>query len=182
MKAKEEYETRIEMVQMHKEFIEKMDDAFEKRRYVETVWYCYAIFEQRTSRLIAKYLDKYPVPHNRKDNKSAAISTRIKCIMKLIDARYGTFELFDKNLLENILKWCENRNELVHGLISLKHYKRYDDEFKELAECGRPLVHTLYKEITEFRNSWYVEEEPLSPFPHSKCKCKSKKCINPKII
>ena len=72
MKAKEEYETRIEMVQMHKEFIEKMDDAFEKRRYVETVWYCYAIFEQRTSRLIAKYLDKCPVPHNRKDNKSAA--------------------------------------------------------------------------------------------------------------
>nr|WP_308519774.1 hypothetical protein [uncultured Stomatobaculum sp.] len=88
MKAKEDYKTRLEMVQMHKEFIEKMDDAFEKRRYVETVWYCYAIFEQRISRLIAKYLDRFPVPYDRTDNKSAAISTRIKCIKNLIDARY----------------------------------------------------------------------------------------------
>ena len=182
MKAKEDYETRVAMAQMHKAFIERMDEVFKKERYVETVWYCYAIFEQRISRLIAKYLDKCPVQNDRIDNKSAAISTRIKCTKNLIDARYGAFESFDKNLLENILRWCENRNELVHGLISFEHYKQYDDEFKKLAECGRPLVHELYKAITEFRNSWYVEEAPSIPFPKIKCKCKSKKCINPQIV
>lgn len=39
------------MAEMHEEFIERMSEAYDNQYYVEAVWYCYAIFEQRISRL-----------------------------------------------------------------------------------------------------------------------------------
>lgn len=58
MIAKEGYAIRIQMAEMHEEFINSMYEAYDNHYYVETVWYCYAIFEQRISRLISKYIDK----------------------------------------------------------------------------------------------------------------------------
>ena len=62
MKAKEEYTIRLQMAEMHEAFIERMSEAYDNEYYVETVWYCYAIFEQRINRLISKYIDKCPRP------------------------------------------------------------------------------------------------------------------------
>ena len=62
MNAKEEYKVRLEMSKMHEEFIERMSNSYDNNYYVESVWYCYAIFEQRISRLISKYIDKCPLP------------------------------------------------------------------------------------------------------------------------
>lgn len=182
MKAKEEYAIRLQMAEMHEEFIDKMSNAYDNKHYVETVWYCYAIFEQRINRLISKYIEKCTLSPERTDDKSANISTRITCLKKVINAKYGVFCLLDVNLLEQISKWCEGRNALVHGLISFKHYKKYDEEFENLAKLGVPLVFELYDACTDFRNKWYKSNEPTEPFPVTKCKCKSKKCINEKII
>ncbi len=182
MKAKEEYKVRLEMSQMHEEFIERMSEAYDNQFYVESVWYCYAIFEQRISRLISKYIENCSLAPDRTDDKSAAISTRIKCLKKLIDSKYGAFDGFDKGLLERIEKWCEDRNELVHGLISLKHYKQYDEEFHKLAESGVPLVFELYDASTDFRNAWYASGAPTASFPVKKCRCGRQKCINPNCI
>lgn len=182
MKAKEEYKTRLEMSRMHEEFIKSMSEAYDNGSYVESVWYCYAVFEQRISRLISKYIDKCMLHPDRADEKSVAISTRITCLKKLIDAKYGAFASFDKSLLERISVWCEDRNELVHGLVSLKHYKKYDDEFKKLAQSGVPLVFELYDTSTNLRNHWYIDDGPSVPFPVKKCKCQKQKCINPNCI
>lgn len=51
MIAKEEYAIRLKMAEMHEEYIERMSEAYDNQYYVEAVWYCYAIFEQRISRL-----------------------------------------------------------------------------------------------------------------------------------
>lgn len=176
MIAKEEYSIRLKMAEMHEEFIERMSEAYDNQYYVEAVWYCYAIFEQRISRLIAKYIDQCNRP-DRKDDKSAAISTRISCLQTVIQKNYGVYGSIDVALLDRILKWCKNRNELVHGLISLKHYKKYDEEFKKLAEIGVPLVFELYDVCSDFRNRWYKSDEPSVPLPVEKCRCKQK-CIN----
>lgn len=167
------------MAEMHEEFIERMSEAYDNKYYVETVWYCYAVFEQRISRLIAKYIDQCTLAPSRNDNKSASISTRITCIKKVIAANYSTFGSIDATLLDRVLDWCEERNELVHGLISLRHYIKYDEEFKKLAEIGVPLVFELYDVCTDFRNRWYISDEPEVPFPVKKCKCNKQKCINP---
>lgn len=183
MKAKEEYSVRLEMADMHEEFIDRMSTAYDNHFYVETVWYCYAIFEQRISRLISKYIEKCDVPI-REDNKTAAISTRIKCLKKMCQEDYGVFTGFKESLLQEIESWCEDRNELVHGLVSLKHYKKYDEEFGKLAERGVPLVFELYDECTELRNRWYKNEKAIvdQSFPMKNCKCKKKQCINPQCI
>ena len=182
MKAKEEYSVRLKMADMHEEFIERMSVAYDNEFYVETVWYCYAIFEQRISRLISKYIDKCSLFPDRKNDKSAEISTRINCLKKVVKAKYGPFHLLNQSILENISNWCKKRNELVHGLISLKLYKNFDEEFKELAQTGVPLVFELYDVCTDIRNQWYLMEEPDIPFPVAKCNCKKEKCINPNCI
>ena len=50
MEAKESYELRLEMAEMHEEFIERMSVSYDNKYYIETVWYCYSIFEQRINR------------------------------------------------------------------------------------------------------------------------------------
>ena len=182
MKAKEEYAVRLQMAGMHEEYIERMSEAYDNKYYVEAVWYVYAIFEQRINRLILKYIDQCNLQPERMNEKTVAISTRIACLKKVIVAKYGAFELFDVDLLNRISKWCAERNELVHGLISLKHYKQYDKEFESLAKTGVPLVFELYDVCTDFRNQWYKDDEPNMDFPVSKCKCNNQKCINPKSI
>lgn len=181
MKAREEYAIRAQMAEMHEEYIERMSTAYDKKNYVETVWLCYAIFEQRISRLIAKYIDKCVVPE-RTDNKSAAISTRIKCLRKLTNSKYGAFDGFDFTVVDRVSKWCDDRNELVHGLVSLGHYKQYDKEFKKLADEGVPLVFELYDACTDFRTKWYALKDDPGEFPMKKCQCKKNKCINPSCI
>lgn len=182
MIAKEEYAIRLQMAEMHEEFIDRMSEAYDNHYYVETVWYCYAIFEQRISRLISKYIDKCLLYPERNDDKSVSISTRIACLKKVTAAKYGPFYLMNTALLERVSKWCDDRNELVHGLISLKHYKNYDEEFKKLAKTGVPLVFELYDVCTNLRNQWYRMDEPNMPFPVKKCKCSKQKCINPNNI
>ena len=158
-----------------------MSVAYDNKHYVEAVWYCYAIFEQRINRLISKYIDECPVS-NRTDNKSAAISTRIICVTHMIENKYGCFDVMDVELFTRIKKWCGVRNELVHSLISLKHYRQYDKEFKKLAKEGVSLVFELYDACTDFRNAWYNMGNIVTTFPKERCKCKNKKCINPDII
>lgn len=183
MKAKEEYAVRMEMADMHEEFIDRMSTAYDNHFYVETVWYCYAIIEQRISRLISKYIEECNVPI-RTDNRTAAISTRLRCLKEMCRANYGSFSIFDESILEKIGSWCEERNKLVHGLVSLKHYKNYDEEFGKLAEEGVPLVFELYDACTELRNYWYENNNTIigQDFPMKNCDCKKKQCINPKYI
>ena len=178
MEAKESYELRLEMAEMHEEFIERMSASYDNKYYIETVWYCYSIFEQRINRLIAKYIDKCKIAPERTDDKSAAISIRIACLKKIIKAKYNSFELIDIDILNRISDWCKMRNELVHSLISLKHYRRFDEEFKNLADSGVPLVFELYDVITTFRENWYLLENSIDDFPVKKCMCKKSKCVN----
>lgn len=178
MEAKESYELRLEMAEMHEEFIKRMSASYDNKYYIETVWYCYSIFEQRINRLISKYIDKCTLAPDRTDDKSISISTRIKCLKKIINAKYNSFELIDIDLLNCISDWCEKRNELVHSLISLKHYRRFDEEFKNLADLGVPLVFELYDVITTFREKWYLSENSIDDFPVKKCRCQKAKCIN----
>ena len=176
MKAKESYETRLEMAHMHDSFIERLGCAMEGAKYVEASWLCYAIFEQRITRLILKHISQCPREEKKENSLPVSISTRIGCIKKLIDRKYGGYGLMDKNLFIEIEKWCKNRNRLVHGLVSLEHYKQYDKEFEELAKSGEPLVQHLYAEVGKFRN-WYYDDGEFGEFPKIKCNCRQNRCV-----
>lgn len=169
----EPYEKRCEMAVMHDEFKRRLENAYEKGEYVEASWLCYAIFEQRIQRLIEKHIRKCPRP-KRNNNAPVSISTKIKCIRNLSEAKYGGYENFDIELLDAISKWCTKRNSLVHSLLDISTYRQYDKDFRALAESGIPLVERLYSEVTKVRN-WYYEKN-FGEFPIIKCKCKTR-CI-----
>lgn len=181
MKPREDYETRTKMAEMHDIYQERLRMAYEQQNYVETVWLCYAIFEQRVNRLIAKYIDQCP-KKERDNDKTAAITTRMNCIKRLVKEKYGAFDGFDISVIKRVEQWCRVRNDLVHGLVELKHYKKYDKEFEALAKAGVPLVQELYDACTELRNQWYCMDEESAEFPAEKCKCGKTKCMNPTFI
>ena len=175
MKQKEQLQELINMAVMHDEYKQKLYTAVNNKRYVEGVWLCYAIFEQRINRLIQKFIDECPVPP-RDDDKTVAITTRIQCIKKLVENKYGGFAGFDSGLLDEILVWCDRRNDLCHALVDLTKYKEYDKLFSDLCNDGVPLVTRLYSEATKIRE-WYKNNNTWPEFPNSKCRCKNKKCI-----
>ena len=55
------------------------------------------------------------------------------------------------SLLEDISSWCDDRNTLVHDLVNLHEYKKFDADFEMLAKCDVPLVNRIYGESTKFR-------------------------------
>lgn len=175
MKPNESRTVRDEMVSMHNEYIDRLEKAMESKSYVEASWLCYSLFEQRIKRLILKHISVCPKAKKKK-GKDATISTRIACLQELVASQYGGYKDFAPDLLPSISKWCDRRNDLVHGLVSLEHYKEYDKEFKALAEDGEPLVKSLYAESTRFRKWWYSNRE-LPAFPKFSCKCQKYRCL-----
>ena len=111
-----------------------------KKQYTEASWLCYAIFEQRIGRIVEKHIKKCQKGRRSKNEKPVSITTKLVCLKKLCKQKYGPYADFDKGLLDEIGVWCKQRNDLIHGLISLEHYKKYDKEFKNLATSGAPLV------------------------------------------
>lgn len=175
MKAKESYELRLEMAHMHDSFLERLEKAMEEEQFVEASWLCYAIFEQRIARIISKHVSKCPKGRRGENEKPVGIATKILCLKKLSKLQYGPYQVFDRELLNNIDKWCKNRNSLIHGLVSLDYYRKYDEEFKKLATTGVPLVHKLYQEATKVRE-WCRDENSFDKFPEIKCRCE-RRCI-----
>lgn len=167
MKPQESLEIRKEMVLMHNEYLDRLESALEKENYIEASWLCYAIFEQRINRLIQKYIIKCS-KQERNNNSTAAISTKIKCLKKAVENKYAGFDVYDLDLLDNILTWCRVRNSLVHDLVSLNKYKSFDAEFKKLAIEAKPLVKKIYEENTKHRQ-WYMEAETIEHMSFKGC-------------
>ena len=174
--AKEPYEIRRQMADMHDEFLDRLSHAIDEEAYVEAAWLCYSIFEQRTNRIVEKYISECPKEKRLKKGNPIKISTKLHCIRKLIEKQYDPFAGFDMELINEIQKWCKARNELVHGLVSLEHYKKYDEEFEMLAKSGAPLVKRMYGEATRIREWYRNENNQMGTFPVFRCKCE-KRCI-----
>lgn len=179
MQPKDSLQVRKEMVKMHDEYLEKLGEAMANEKYIEASWLCYAIFEQRTTRILEKVVSACPKNENEdKDKDFASISVRLKCIKHLIDKEYGIFSSLDKTLFSRIQEWCKQRNELTHGLISLDHYKNFEMEFKSLAEDGQNLILPLY-DANKMIREWHNSVEVLPMFPEFKCNRKYK-CLKEK--
>lgn len=173
MEPKETYEIRYKMAKMHDEMQERLEKAMESQKYVEVSWLCYSIMEQRITRMIEKHIAKCP-REQRNNIIPAGISTRITCIKRLVNKKYGAYANVDHELIVKIYHWCKRRNKLVHSLLSLDSYREYDKDFKELAESGYPLAKQIYEEATKVREWSRLNE--FSEFPLNSCRC-SYKCI-----
>ncbi len=174
MIATEDISTRKEMVLMHNEYLSRLEKAMKEENYIEASWLCYAIMEQRVNRLIMKHI-RYCPKKEKTDQYPVSINTRLNCIKNLISKNFNGYGILDLNLFLNISDWCKLRNNLTHSLISLNKYKKYDEEFKNLALNGYELVKKMYDESSKYRIWWYKSDICTEEFP---CGCKNNsKCL-----
>ena len=161
MKSTEEKSIREEMVDMHKFFIDKIDDAIESSRFIEASWLIYACMENRFFRVLQKYKKqcKYCKGKCKKNRNELAISTKIACVRRLCEADVLCLsESFSIELLEKIRKWVKKRNDMMHDLLSLESYKKSDEDFKQSALDGQILLGELYEACTNFRKRFYEKD------------------------
>ena len=161
MKSTEQKEERLKRVDMHKFFIEKIDDAMKNKRYIEASWLIYSCFENRYFRTIAKIKDqcKYSGGKCKKASNELALRTKINCIGRI--ANNTSCICFANNfpveLLESTKKWVKKRNKLMHDLLQLEYYEDMDKLFEESAVTGRELLLKTYDCCTAFRKDFYAD-------------------------
>jgi hypothetical protein len=148
------------MVDMHQFFIDKIDDALEEERFIEASWLIYACIENRFFRVLQKYkhLCSKCTGKCRKNRNELALSTKRQCVERLREANVTCIsESFSKEQLENIKDWVKRRNTLMHNLLSLESYQQSDNEFRDIALQGRPILDELYSSCTKFRSIFYQD-------------------------
>lgn len=81
-------EERLERVDMHDFFLQKIEKAMKEEKYIEASWLIYACIENRFFRTLQKYKEycKYCKGKCRKNKNELAISTKIACIKRLVEA------------------------------------------------------------------------------------------------
>ena len=181
MESTENLQDRINRVDMHNFFLEKIGDAMQHDRYIEATWLIYSCFENRYFRTIEKIKKfcKHSGGRCKKATNELALSTKISCIQRLsADASCTCFSNnFPVDLLDETKAWVKNRNTLMHNLLQLDYYETMDNEFKESAETGRDLLLQTYECCTNFRRDFYSENY-VFVFPESAmegCCCKPQK-------
>lgn len=170
MKAKENFEERLKMAEMHDDVLQRIEKSIKNKQSIEACWLCYSCFESRITRTLEK-VSECCAERRCYQNHKVGIKTRIECLKRLKKTSYLGTDLFDNQLLGQIIGWCHERNTLVHALVTLNNYYGMDEKFLQLAIKGKPLVEKLYAQTTDFRNKYYQTEE-LSAFPenaHKKC-------------
>ena len=180
MQATDSYEERLKMVGMHADVLKRIDSAITDKRSIEACWFCYACLEGRLKRTVEKLSQNCSKGCCREKGKVVNFSAYLNCIDRLRNDSYAGAEYFDKQLLDDIRRWCLERNKLVHALVTLNNYEGIDEKFLDLAVRGKPLVEQLYKQTTKFRIHYY-EIESLPEFPkkaEKKCRLKSKEPEN----
>ncbi len=160
MQSTEKMEERLERVDMHDFFLNKINEAITDERYIEASWLIYSCMENRFFRTLQKYKKqcKYCSGKCKKNKNELAISTKIACIRRLLENNVTCIsESFTYELLENTRLWVKSRNDMMHDLLSLETYQDMDERFKVSAIKGKELLDQLYAACTSFREKFYSD-------------------------
>lgn len=180
MISREDKSIRLNMVDMHQFFIDKIDDAMAHERYIEASWLIYSCMENRFFRVLEKFKNqcKYCTGKCKERSNRLSISTKIKCVKRLLENNVECIsESFTSKQLEDISSWLADRNKKMHNLLSLETYKNVDTEFKKSATKGRAILDDLYESCTKFRSKFF-DPEYIFIFPEAameKCPCNKKR-------
>ena len=163
MNPKESLEIRMKMAEMHDSVLNRINNAYNNRQFIEVCWLCYACFESRVNRVLLKICPgctKEP----RKDNRRIGITTKLECYVRLIKGSYPPLIKENVDLINTLKGWCIERNNLIHGMVSLEYYNDADKRFESLAKRGKNLVNKMYTLGADVREYYYsVDEIPMFP-------------------
>ncbi len=179
MRSTERMETRLQRVEMHEFFLEKINNAMKEHRYIEASWLIYSCLENRYFRTIEKIKGQciYGEKSCKKPDNRLSITTKINCVQNLCEAKCECFsKSFPEELLKETKKWILKRNRLMHNLLQLDYYENMDNDFKRVSIEGMEILKDTYKACTEFRKNFYNSNYEFK-FPKEvmeKCRCNPK--------
>lgn len=186
MKSTENKSVRLQMVNMHQFFIDKIDHAIREERYIEASWLIYSCIENRFFRVLQKYknLCKDNSKKCQSNKNEIAISTKIECVKRLCESNVQCLsKSFSTEQLQIVKEWINHRNTLMHNLLSLDTYENSDADFKTSALEGQKLLQDLYESCTQYRKLFYADGYefvfPDEAMEQCRC-CQNKKKSNKK--
>lgn len=141
--------------------ISRIDEALEKGFYVEAMAITYALFEERTYRL----LDRLGVQYKSRDKlygclnklENAIVDRKITVVTKRMTIN-GFSDMLDStliasNLISDIQKWREKRNNVIHDLakttINYNSLKSTSEKGRDLFRQYSAIIMRIKKNIDE---------------------------------
>lgn len=178
MEPKESLEIRQKMAEMHESVLKRIEDAYKHGNMIEVCWLCYACFESRVNRTLEKICSR--CTKDKRDKKRIiGITTKLECYVRLVKAGYEPLKNENIDMIQNVKGWCKERNDLIHGMVSLDYYNDADNKFANLAKRGKSLVKKMYLLGKDVR-VYYYNADQIPIFESSvvdKCRLQQK-CIN----
>lgn len=132
----------------YKEQFIRLNRAISNSYNLEAIFIAYFIIEDRTKAILI-HINKYEAYLKKHKNKPS-LHTKITYIQKNMEndkllKRYFSDEVFDE-----ILKWKDLRNDMVHDLLNQKITSQ---DLADLACAGRDLAKQLRNKTTNHRNA-----------------------------
>ena len=182
MKSTEELSKRLKRVDMHDYFLNRIALAMKNENYIEASWLIYSCLENRYFRTVMKYREhcKYcrsKSKCNKTTKNELALKTKISCVERLYQAGVPCIaDAYESSIFKKTKDWIDERNDLMHDLLSLEYYENTDERFKKSAEEGKILLDKTYTYCTEFRKLFYSDgyQFVMPDEAAEKCPCKSK--------
>ena len=104
----------IEKYENYKDQISKLNKAIDNKFYYEAIFIEYAIMEDRLQSVLT-YLDAY------NPKKQKTMHQKLNQISSLIENNNATIgDSISTDLITKIMDWKNERNNLIHGLLSEK--------------------------------------------------------------
>ncbi len=132
----------------YKEQFKRLNRAILNGYNLEAMFIAYSIIEDRTKAILI-HIEKYDFYLKKHKNRSS-LHTKITYIQKNIENDKLLKQYFSDVLLDEILKWKNLRNDMVHDLLNQKITSM---DLADLACTGRDLAKQLRNKTTNHRNA-----------------------------
>ena len=142
METNEPLNFREEMAEMHEYIIQRIQESYKSKSYIEVCWLCYTCFENRINRSLEKIVIGCTKEND--PNPRGGITSKIECLKRLKKANHPLLGDLEITTLSEIKGWCSKRNKLMHNLLTVERYKALDKDFQSLAQEGAELVNKAY--------------------------------------
>lgn len=131
----------------YKEQFKRLNMAMSHNFYLEAIFICYAIMEDRTESIL-RHADEWEKYVNSRKGHGSTIDSKVRRIKKLAEQR-GTIanKYFSDSVFDEILIWKDKRNSLIHALMK---QELTTEGLAELALEGKTLARSLTNKSGSF--------------------------------
>lgn len=134
----------------YREQFKRLNKAMANEFYLEAIFIEYCIMEDRTESIL-KHMNKWDAYLKKRGRYAITLDSKIKYIqnfareIKTLPHRY-----FNDSMLDDILKWKEDRNTLIHALLK---QDLTTQKLADIASEGKRLTELVRNRATNYRRA-----------------------------